>query len=276
MPASASSWRARSSHPARPWAAARSAACWNHPIARSRLGDVGHPSEHLERLTGDGRLRGRGRPRRRARRAEVGRVRDAPLVEGDVGGDRVHAGAERRVVVEVGAGGVDEPGGLVGVAGGQRGAGQHQQEVGDVAAVRARAARSTSGRPSASAAAGLPAAARICTSDRGRRRARRARRRGARRRARSAVASAVAYAPPANARRALSTSRSAASAGSPAASARSAASSHTAPGSPGLARSTAGQAREARSRRSGGSSSPSTASRVTGRGGTGTRRPRPR
>ena len=69
------------------------------------------------------------------------------------------------------------------------------------------------------------------------------------------MASAVVYAPLARPRRALSTSRSAAFAGSPAASARSAASSHTGPGSPGWARSTAGHAREARSRRSGGSRS---------------------
>ena len=53
--------------------------------------------------------------------------------------------------------------------------------------------------------------------------------------------------PAASARRALSTSRSAAAAGAPAASASSAASSQVAPGRPGCARSTAGHARWARS-----------------------------
>ena len=171
------------------------------------------------------------------------------------------AAERRRRRRRSGAGRVDEPGGLVGVAGGQRRAGQHEQQVGDVGAVRARGAASTSGRPSASAAAGLPAAARICTSDAG----------GVERdgfvgrgQAPGALGGGLGGGvgaagqrpsgaldeplgrlrrfarPPRRGRRRART---------------------TAPGRPGLARSTAGQAREARSRRSGGSSSPSTASR---------------
>ena len=230
--------------------------------ARPGVGDVGDPPEHLERLARHRGLRG-ARWRRRARSmGQLAGVDDAALVEGDVGRDRVDPGGQRRVV---GAG----PARAASVSraaspaspAGQRRAGEHEQQVGDVGACPASRSCSTSGRPSVERGGRLAGGREDLHEHPGRRRARPVRRagRGAGRAPRwpRRWRRHRRPAPVGRSRRAARPPPR----GSPAASARSAASSHTAPGSPGLARSTAGQAREARSRRSGGSSSPSTASR---------------